>query len=275
MAIGQASKLALATGQRVSIVGVDGKGRWDPVWAHHPHIAKPTETSDYAVVNGKGCRPYLTYPFTTDTGSNWSGWRARDHRGQIALTPAETELATSLSRGYIVIQPHVKALASRNKIWPFDRYAALIRAVKKKFDVQFLQPIVEHEVILVGAEPMPRLSAREVVAVVGAARAYVGPEGGLHHAAAVTGTPAVVIFGGAFNPEATGYPEHENLAAETCCGSWKPCAHCREWMTALSVTTVADALVRTLARPRPKINRDLLRPLGDPALVDGRSRMEA
>ena len=46
------------------------------------------------------------------------------------------------------------------------------------------------------------------------ARAAVLHEGGLHHAAAALGMPAVVLFGGMISPRNTGYDVHVNLAID-------------------------------------------------------------
>jgi ADP-heptose:LPS heptosyltransferase len=75
------------------------------------------------------------------------------------------------------------------------------------------------------------------------AKLYIGAEGGLHHAAAALGVPAVVLFGGFIPPLVTGYETHINLTggAQEACGSLKPCDHCRKAMDAISVEEVAAA----------------------------------
>ena len=80
------------------------------------------------------------------------------------------------------------------------------------------------------------------------AAAAVLPEGGLHHAAAALGVPAVVIFGGVCSPANTGYGPHVNLYEPhgSPCGQRVACAHCRRALAAIGPETVADHLDRML-----------------------------
>jgi len=68
-------------------------------------------------------------------------------------------------------------------------------------------------------------------------------EGGLHHAAAALGRPAVVIFGHFIDPEVTGYHGHKNLrgGAVGMCGSWSSCPECVRAMEAITPEVVVDA----------------------------------
>ena len=81
---------------------------------------------------------------------------------------------------------------------------------------------------------------REAIATMSLARLYIGPEGGLHHAAAALGVDAIVIMGGFIPPSVIGYPDHINLTggALDACGNTEPCVHCRNAMSRISVDEV-------------------------------------
>lgn len=84
-------------------------------------------------------------------------------------------------------------------------------------------------------------------AILSRASAYVGHEGGLHHAAAALGIPGVVIFGGFISPETTGYDCHVNLfTGGNACGNRTPCMHCRDAMNRITPEAVAEALIGIL-----------------------------
>ena len=78
------------------------------------------------------------------------------------------------------------------------------------------------------------------------ARGYVGPEGGMHHAAAALKVPAVVFFGGANSVQSTGYEDHHNIGGDAPCGNWAPCAHCAEIMNATTPERVIQAVKENL-----------------------------
>ena len=78
---------------------------------------------------------------------------------------------------------------------------------------------------------------------------YIGNEGGLHHAPAALGVPAVVIFGGYITPWNTGYDGHINLYADhplSPCGERLPCDHCRVCMASIKPAAVAEAALSLL-----------------------------
>jgi hypothetical protein len=94
----------------------------------------------------------------------------------------------------------------------------------------------------------------DAAAVIARAQAVVVPEGGLHHTAAVFGTPAVVIYGGFISPEVTGYAGQTAMYAKSDehplgCGWRVPCTHCQQAMASIVPETVADELEKQLAKP--------------------------
>ena len=125
-----------------------------------------------------------------------------------------------------------------NKAWPFARYQEL---VQRATNVQFVQ-FGDGSRTLNGVVVFPTPTFRNACAILAGAAAYVGNEGGLHHAAAALGVKGVVIFGGSCSVEATGYPIHTNFGCPNPCGRWSPCAHCVEVMNGITVDLVLKGL---------------------------------
>ncbi|MDZ4382808.1 MAG: hypothetical protein U0942_15865 [Parvibaculum sp.] len=250
MASGHALSEHERTGLKVVITDRSGRARWDDLWAGLPWIVQPGEPAAGAarVTNGPQCRPYIRYPFTRDTGCTFSGWRARDHVGALSLTAAELAAGRAVRDRlghFTLVEPHVPAQSNPNKQWGWARWqvlADLLRASGRRV-AQFSLPGVA---LLNGVEPIDTASFREGAAVLTFADEAVLPEGGMHHAAAVLRHPrTVVLFGGAVDPEATGYPWQVNLAdagKSSPCGKWRPCRHCAEVWARLDPAAVMAAL---------------------------------
>lgn len=247
MASGHARVVHEQTGKRVMILDFYRRPRWSEMWEGLPWIARPKERGDFALIqNGPQCRPYIEYPFSIPLGQRWTDWRARDHLGAIAFTHEEKQFARSVTAGlapFVVIEPNLATKANPNKQWGARNWQDLAdRMVTAGLSpVQFIWggPVTLRRVKTIKT-PNFRMGA----AVLSHASAAILPEGGLHHAAAVLGIPAVVLFGGAVSPETTGYPSHINLADEgvgSPCGSWKPCKHCRRVWSRLQPQTVMQA----------------------------------
>jgi glycosyl transferase family 9 (putative heptosyltransferase) len=236
--------------RRVAICDTANRPRWHELWEGNPVIATPDEVyrgeNVQRIQNANGCRPYVQYPFTVQGGARFTSWRARDHPGRIYLTEAEQQTGQAFRRRigrFVVIEPALKASANPNKQWPVERYAAVVRA---RSDVTFVQLIHAGSTSLEGVLPLPTPSFRAACAYLAVADAYLGPEGGLHHAAAALGVRAVVIFGGYISPRTTGYVQHHNLADDgpgSPCGRWLPCGHCRQSMERITVEHVLAGLL--------------------------------
>lgn len=232
MASGHARAEFLRTRRRVKILDARGRARWDPIWEGLPYIARPLERGCFATIrNGAQCRPYVQYPFNHAIGQKWTSWRARDHMGEIALSDSEKRAAEKLVAGggaFVVIEPTIGEKKNQNKQWGRDNWLALAdMLLAAGFNVLQLGPAAAP--IRPGVRYVVTPTFREATAVLNLARAAVLPEGGLHHAAAVLGVPAVVLFGGYIDPEVTGYPSHVNIVDDgvgSPCGSWVECRHC-------------------------------------------------
>ena len=144
----------------------------------------------------------------------------------------------------MLIEPNAPAWKSvfANKDWGRARYQALAtRLIADGLRVaQFAYEKAGPP--LPGVEILETRSYRDALALMGHARLYIGPEGGMHHGAAAMGRPAVVLFGGFIPPQVTGYVGHANLTGGAeACGSLSPCAHCAKAMAAISVEEVHAA----------------------------------
>lgn len=248
MAAGQAQRAFEADPScRVAICEADGQRvRWHPVWLGNPAIADPGSVRRgervQRIRSGIGCRPYLQYPFTRDTGWRFTDWRANDHRGRIYLTSSELEAGRRLQAqgGYVLVEPSLARQSNPNKAWYRDRWQDLVQACP---GVRFVQMLHRDSEPLSGVALLETATFREACGVVASAAAVITTEGGLHHAAAALQVPAVVIFGGCASVQTTGYDGHVNLADPgPPCGRYHPCAHCREAMARITVDQVVSAL---------------------------------
>jgi hypothetical protein len=232
-----------------------GDGRrsyWHEVFENNPAVATPSDVLMKRPVqwlaHHKGARPYIDYARTTP--ERWAfvpdGGRKP---GTIVFSADEARRLTE--PGYVVVEPHIKATASPNKHWGFARYQAVVDALPH---VRFVQPDYGRR-LLDDVEAVSTPTFRTACRLIRDADAYLGPEGGLHHAAAAVGTPAVVIFGGFISPDVTGYAGHVNVAGDAACGSRVPCAHCHAAMAAIQPEAVAGYVDRIVkGEPCASIN---------------------
>jgi ADP-heptose:LPS heptosyltransferase len=145
--------------------------------------------------------------------------------------------------GRLIFEPHIKAGASPNKAWGWERWQQLAKRCAAE-GLAITQLGIRGTRILEGAEFVETETFRQACSVISRARAVVLQEGGCHHAAAAFAVPGVVIFGGFTPVELTGYPMHRNLGASLgeACGMRMPCAHCAEWMGRITPKQVFDEL---------------------------------
>ena len=228
--------------RRVRIVGRGGEARWHEVWLHNPNLAQPHERGNFQqLVCGAGARPYVdTYDKTRWHFREW----AREP-GELYFTKNEIEAARKYA-GCIIIDPHIKRKASPNKRWPWLKWSRLV-ALAAQDGVMLSQLKYDAQPLLHGAHAIRTKDLRQSLAVLSMARAAVLHEGGLHHAAAALGVPAVVIFGGFVAPRFTGYDSHINLfTGGEACGSRLPCDHCRDAMNRIEPQHVLRHLYKLL-----------------------------
>lgn len=214
-------------------IGKNKRFYWSPVFENNPILATPREVRGGNVQwleHASGCRPYIDYEKTTP--ERWAFKKIGP------LKPGYLDIERQ-SGEYVFIEPHIKAKASPNKQW--GQWQGLVDITP----VDFVQPDYGKP-ILDGVRSIPTRDFIDACRLLSGARAYVGPEGGLHHASAALGVPAVVIFGGFVSPEVTGYRAHRNLFKGEACGMRVRCSHCREIMASITPEDVRAELYELL-----------------------------
>lgn len=155
-------------------------------------------------------------------------------------------------RNHIIIEPKIKATtSSSNKDWGLPKYMELAEILNKRgFKILEIGSDVNEKKFL-NSEFCITDNFRDACLLLSSVSCYVGPEGGLHHAAALLGTPAVVIFGGFISPKVTGYSEHINFYIDDSthpygCGNLKNCMHCKDAMKLIEVEHVLSKVLNLL-----------------------------
>ena len=237
MSIGEAKRLHRSNNLPVQIVGRDGRPIRSDLFKGIPYIIqRPIRTPYQRLINGPGVRPYIA----GKTAERWT-WRLYiPEPAEIVFTPDELAFAKPFA-GSILIEPNVKDIGHTNKDWGRERWGALLRPLRDMGIVP-LQCGPSGSRWL-GVRHVVTPTFRHAMAVLSVCKAAILPEGGLHHAAAAVGTPAVVIFGGFIGPDVTGYSQHRNLfTGGKACGMRTNCAHCKDAMAKITPTRVIDEL---------------------------------
>lgn len=237
MSIGEAKRIHQRTGQPVLITDPRGMPVRSDLFTGVPYLlTKPERGIRYQRhVNSPGHRPYIKLK----TAERWYWNKYRPEPADVVLTQAEHEFAEGISRPFIVLEPHVKAVGHRNKDWGWTHWEDLATLLRRD-NHRVIQMVRPGEKVLRHAEGAQVPEFRKALAVLGQATLYVGPEGGLHHGAAAMRTPAVVLFGEFISPDTTGYANHANLfASNQACGLRTDCPGCRKAMQAIAPEEVA------------------------------------
>ena len=243
LATGQAkARQAAGDTRRVRILGADKQARWNELWDGNKRLVRPFEFGDFLyIINGPGARPYIA-------AKSRQAWTWRDFTptpGEIAFTAAELAFAARWQPD-VIIEPTLKPRASPNKHWGEPAWRKFV-ALAAAEGIRLAQLAPAPHVVLPGVEWIATPDFRHAAAVLARARAYVGHEGGLHHAAAAVGVPGVVIYGGFISPRQTGYSMHTNLfTADEPCGMRVHCRHCERAMASIEPEQVLAALRQKL-----------------------------
>ncbi len=208
--------------------------------------------------NYPGNRPYIKK-------ANWFKFRWSDKRfyftdihlsksfiGNFSWSPSELvenrDLLSRYSR-YVLIEPDVKGTTSAyNKSWGVEKYIELASKLKDEgIPVLEIGTSSNHKRIPC-SEYYVTPTFRSAMQVVSSVKLYVGPEGGLHHAAGSLNKDAVVLFGGYISPVITGYDHHVNLfiprhEGDLGCGSLRPCSHCKNVLEHITIPEVLSLVL--------------------------------
>ena len=258
MAAGQAAEFYATDPERGPIVMLDGNGnqRWNPVWLHNPVIWVPGSNglAHRHLVSGRGHLPYLHYPYTTDTGWRFTDWRVRDHRPALYLTQDERDIGAMLRQSigpYVILEPTAERKHGNRRpareFW--DRLRLSLKGALGR--VPIVQLAHHQSTPLHGTIPVSHGTFRDACCYLSQAALLITTEGGLAHAAAALGIPAVVLWGGNISCDNLGYPEHVNFvdpSPATPCGRLVSCDHCAQAWARLDPAVVAAAAAEEFAR---------------------------
>lgn len=234
-------KIAFGDGKRII---------WGPhsrmIFKNNPNVAQPgQERSDSLewVHYHKGKRIY-----NTASTNRWIwNYDFRVKPGEFFLDKCEEVGGKIIETGLVIIEPNIpNKPCAPNKRWPVDRfkevadYLASLGLIVRQFEYGSPNRV---------APSIRTYDFRSAVAYLKKAKLAILPEGGLHHAAAALGVPAVVLFGGFAPPEVLGYDSHVNLTgnSDRSCGSFHRCEHCVEAMMSISVDEVIDHAEKILS----------------------------
>lgn len=230
MATWLARKARAEHGRPVCFIDRADRPRWHPLWQGNPNITR-IDRGAHLVRECPGHRHYIV----DKTPTAWRWRRVPDREPGDLFLPSE---AAPRGGPFVYIEPNTKPGASPNKVWPFGNYQAVIDALPA---VRFIQCGPGR--VLKRCEHINTATVLQALQVLAHASLYVGPEGGMHHAAAALRVPAVVIFGGYIAPDVTGYRGHVNLyAGGEPCGMRTPCRHCADAMASITVDRVSEAI---------------------------------
>lgn len=251
---------AAARGKRIAFG--DGRkilwGPWAPEIYHgNPNVAGPGQErlpNLEWIDHYKGNRKYNKH-----VNGKWVwNYAFKAVPGEFFFDEIERGIADSFTPGFVVIEPNVpwqKAVAP-NKDWGESKFQELARRLLLQgcHLVQFKHKNSRR--LIAGADIIELHKFRHAIAVMSRAALYIGPEGGMHHAAAAVGIKAVVLFGGFIPPQVTGYSTHINLTGGAeACGNIGPCRHCQQAMANISVDQVKEAAIGQLRHDEMRNSR--------------------
>lgn len=175
-----------------------------------------------------------------------------EEESRTALRSAEAIRAASGCQTLVFLNPYAKPRIvidgetieydhHVNKEWGYRRYCDLVRALRGKLVFVQASGPLDQRALVEGAYEIETPTFRDAAALLSQCDAYLGCEGGLHHAASALDRRGVVIFGGWISPKVTGYAIHDNVYRgdlADACGSLHPCPHCSRIMADISVDEI-------------------------------------
>jgi len=214
------------------MVGDGAEIKWSEVFENNPRISKKIIPDGVWVKTVKGNRPYIDYSKTTKDRMAWKPFKAEP--GEIYFAPGELRWSES---DFVYIEPNTKGSFGGNKDWGFDNWQRVVDSLP---EIRWIQGKGRR---LRNVRQLETRSFRDACALLARAFLFVGTDGGMHHAAAALGKPAVVVWGGLVGPKTLGYDTHTNLCKATWfCGSILPCLHCRQSLDLITPDMVVEAI---------------------------------
>jgi ADP-heptose:LPS heptosyltransferase len=214
---------AMAMNGDVAIVDASGSHRWHMAWENNPKIKKPGEKANVRLKNASGARPYIK-----SAGHNAWEWQAyRPKPAKFYFSDDEQDFADMHGEGFVVVQPHLKSKQeSINRDWGWDNFAKVTSAI----NADWVQLGETEPKLLPNARWIRTPTPRHMAAILSKAKAFLAPEGGIHHTAAAFNLRGVVLFGGFIAPQVTGYSMHKNIfiGHGLGCGKRVKCTHCAD-----------------------------------------------
>lgn len=193
MVAGEARRMREENPERVRVINRRGRLRWQEVWNYCPDITRSQQRKVQECHNAPGKRPYIDYTRSTPQRWYWLPYEPTPARVVLPAPPIRT--------GRVLIEPNTKPSAPPAKQW--GRWGHLVDLLGDQVEwVQIGPPGTKP---LPGVKFIPTPNIATALRVVAGCRAAVVPEGGLHHACAAFGIPAVVLYGAYITPLSTGY----------------------------------------------------------------------
>ena len=260
MASGEVRELREKNPTAKFIIGDGNRSYWNEIFDNNPYIIRGSEAPKYEKIiwikNYEGNRPYRNY------GKNFPkdnyNWKKNyiPKKGELFFSQNEiniskkiiSEIKKKTSKKIIFIEPHIKKrLGYENRNWGFHNWEKIVQELKK--DYEFIQITYGDRKPIKGCINVNGLNFRCSAAVLSMCDLFVGPEGGMHHAAAATDRKAVVIFGGHISPNITGYNFHKNLYVndtQSPCGNKMPCDHCKKCLEEITPKIVIEEIKKII-----------------------------
>lgn len=243
MATGEVRELRENNSSTKFIIGDGNRSYWNDVFNYNPYIIRGSEINNHKKViwikNYEGNRPYRNYgDHLSKDKYNWKK-NFKPKKGEFFFSEIENSIAKKTistikrkigQKKIIFIEPHIKKrLGYENRDWGLDKWQTVVSELSNYY--AFIQVTYEDRETIKGCININGLNFRSSAAILAKCDLFIGPEGGMHHAAAATDRKAVVIFGGHISPNITGYNNHKNLYIDhpmSPCGNKYFCKHCQE-----------------------------------------------
>lgn len=244
MVTGEVRDLYSKNQLKVTVMMAKNKIRTSEVFLRNPYITRADEplasTVNTQILGPEAGRRYIS----SITPDKYIWKNSTPSRGQMFFSNKEIVtakgIAESLGNLPVFIEPNLKSRAPVNKDWGWSNW---IELTSKAPDINWVQIAKPESRLLPKVQHAVTEDFRTAIALLKHAAVSVLPEGGLHHASAVVGSKAIVLFGGFISPAQTGYEDHINIfTGGIPCGNRLPCSHCRKAMQAITPDMVLDQL---------------------------------